>query len=198
MATQIAHTEVEVAEATLYKWSVEQYELMIEAGILQEDDRVELIEGEIIEMAAIHLPHAVCVARLSKFFERNVGDVSVIWAQNPIRLERSRPEPDVVLLKWRNDLYAGGMPTPQDVLLLVEVSARTLAYDRKVKAPLYARAGIGEYWIANLVGSVVEVYSEPVEGVYQSVRSVAHGESLPLPAGLDVSISVESILGPAA
>src|ERR1041385_7892203 len=104
-------------------FTTDEYEQMIEAGILKEDDRVELLNGEIVEMAAIGLRHSGCVARVSKLLERSVGDRTIVWGQNPILLpNNSMPEPDIALLKWRDDFYSESRPTPGDVLLLIEVA----------------------------------------------------------------------------
>src|SRR5205823_1229767 len=101
---------------------------------------------------------------------KQAGDAALVWPQgNSIGLpiSNSRPEPDAILLKWRDDYYAAKRPTPEDVLLVIEVSDTTLKYDRSVKVALYAQAGIPEYWIANLRTNVIEVYTDPSEGAYQ-------------------------------
>lgn len=152
---------------------------MVPAGLLREDDRVELIEGEIIEMSALGSPHASCVGLLTRQFSAWVGEQALVWVQNPVRLsELSEPQPDVMLLRPRSDCYAKGHPGPADVLLLVEVSDSSLAYDRQVKVPLYARAGVVEVWTVDLVAQVVEVYREPVPGGYAEVFGVNLGGSV--------------------
>jgi Uma2 family endonuclease len=128
-------------------FTVHEYDQMVQAGILHEDDRVELIEGEIIEMAAIGSRHAACVNRLVQLFVMHVAGQAIVHAQNPIRLsERTEPEPDLSLLKPRPDFYAAGHPGPQDVLLVIEVADSSIGFDREIKIPLYARAGIPEVW----------------------------------------------------
>src|SRR5688572_25037320 len=113
------------------QFTVDKYEKMIEAGILGEDDRVELIRGEVVKMAPIGLRHAACVARLSKLFERKVGHLAIVWPQNPIRIGgHSMPEPDVALLKPSADFYSEVRPTPEDVLLLVEIADSSVARDK--------------------------------------------------------------------
>src|SRR5690242_3968785 len=105
---------------------------MVKAGILKESDRVELISGEILEMAPISLRHSVCVTRLELLFHERLGRRAIVWGQNPIELhDNSQPQPDVALLKWRDDLYAAKLPDRGDVLLLVEVADTSLAYDQK-------------------------------------------------------------------
>jgi len=171
---------------------------MIDAGILAEDDRLELIEGEIIEMAPINLPHAACVTRLHiLLYELTREDhTGIVWIQNPLWIPiRSRPEPDIVLLKWRDDLYAGKRPEPEDVLLLIEVSDTTLRVDRQIKVPLYARAGIPEVWIVNLNDSLIEVYAEPSKGKYTVTRQASRGESLALPDPVSGTIRADDVLG---
>src|SRR5438105_12119067 len=101
-------------------FTIDEYEQMIEAGILKEDERVELLRGEIVEMAPICVRHSGCVARVGKLLERSVGDQTIVWVQNPILLpDNSMPEPDVAVLKWREDFYTESRPTPEDVLLLI-------------------------------------------------------------------------------
>jgi len=177
--------------------SLEEYERMVEAGVFKEEARLELIRGEIVVMAAIGLPHEVCVARLTTLLATNTVGRAIVWPQNnSIRIpNHSRPQPDVTLLRWRDDYYAAKSPTPEDVLLVVEVADRSLASDRTVKGPLYAEAGIPEYWIVNLRDEVVEIYSNPVGGKYKSVKRAKPGETLPLPGGLEGAIAVGEIMG---
>ncbi|MGA7730607.1 MAG: Uma2 family endonuclease [Chloroflexia bacterium] len=176
--------------------SIDEYERMIVAGVFPEDDRSELIRGEITEMAPIGLLHASCVSRLTKLLERRVGDAAIIWAQNPIRLVgNSLPQPDVALLKPSSDFYSRTRPAPKDVILLIEVSDTTLNYDTQVKVPLYAEAGIPEVWIVNLQNDVIEAFSSPMAGVYNHAVKVARGQSLPLPGELGGVVEVSDILG---
>lgn len=143
-------------------WSAEEYHQMAEAGILNDDDRLELIEGEIIRMSPVGVKHLGCVNQFSNLLSHYLFGRAVISIQNPIRLnDLSEPEPDVVVLSFREDGYTARMPTAEDVLLLIEVSDSTLAYDRVVKRPLYARSGIPEYWLANLIDNSIEVYRKP-------------------------------------
>lgn len=180
------------------RFTIEEYEQLIDAGFLQEDERLELIEGEIVEMAPINLPHAVCVMRVHTLFYELTREnrKGCVWVQNPLWIPiRSRPEPDVVLLRWRDDLYASKRPETEDVILLVEVSDSTLQADRKVKMPLYARAGVREAWIVNLIDEVIEVHSDPANGRYSRTTQVGRGESLTLPDPVRSTIDVEAILG---
>ena len=124
-------------------FTVSEYDRMIEAGILTKDDRVELIEGEIIKMAPINSRHAACVNRLNRLLNRKAGKVAIVSVQNPIHLgEYSEPEPDLALLRPRDDFYAQSHPKPKDMLLAVEVADSSAAKDRNLKVPLFARAGI--------------------------------------------------------
>lgn len=169
---------------------------MAAAGVLSEDDRVELVEGEIIEMSPIGSRHAACVGRLTKLLERQAGDHAIVWVQNPVHVDDySEPVPDVALLRRREDFYAQAKPAAADVLLLVEVSDSTLRYDREVKVPLYARAGVPEVWIVNLPGEVIETYSRPAGGGYLETRLVGRGASLTAAAVPALTLEADGVLG---
>lgn len=169
---------------------------MGEAGIFREDDRVELIHGEIVQMTPIRSPHAGCVNRLNRLFTATLGELAVVTVQNPITLDpASEPQPDLALLRPRADFYAGGHPGPGDVWLVVEVADTSLAFDRTVKIPLYARAGIVEVWLVDLPGECVEVYRQPSEGRYTEVQRVPRGQQVTCQAFPDLSLSVDEILG---
>ncbi len=177
-------------------FTVDEYERMIEAGILNEDDRVELLRGEIVEMAAIGLKHSGCVARLEHILHEQVGRRAIVWVQNPILLPNdSMPEPDVALLKWRDDFYSESRPTPEDVLLLVEVADTSLLSDRVAKVPIYAQAGINHVWLVNLMDNLIEVYSKPSGSKYTNTRQVQQSSNLALPFDAGVMLDVSDILG---
>jgi Uma2 family endonuclease len=177
------------------KFTVEQFHKMAETGILNEGDRVELIRGEIIEMAAIGTKHACCVRRLDKVLHRKLCDEVIISIQNPIGLDdSSEPQPDVALLKPREDDYLSAHPQPKDVFLIIEVADTTIKYDREVKIPLYAEQGVVEVWLVDINSECVEVYREPVNGSYQKVEKFGRGD-LVIQAFNDVNISVDEILG---
>lgn len=160
-----------------HKLSVEDYHRMGEAGIFAPDDRVELIEGEIIDMAPIGSPHASTVSLLTKFFIRNLGETGIVFTQNPVRLPPdSEPQPDVMVLKPRADDYRDSLPTPAEVLLLIEVSDTTGEYDRRVKVPLYARHGIPEVWLFDLKAQLLEVHTAPGAKGYDKVRRLGKGD----------------------
>jgi len=166
-------------ELTRRRFSVDEYERMGEAGILGEDDRVELLDGEIVEMTPIGSRHAATVNRLNALFAGRLGNLAQIGIQNPIRLDDlSEPQPDLVLLRPRSDFYAASLPTPEDILLLVEVADSSLRVDRQVKIPLYARAGIVEIWLIDLEQSRALVHRDPSEEGYGVVTEVQPDESL--------------------
>src|SRR5881397_290366 len=157
-------TDVEVIRR---RFTVDEYHRMGEAGILNEDDRVELIRGEIVKMSPIGIQHAACVARLTEILLGRLRGRATLWPQNPLTiLPDSEPQPDIILLRHRADFYAGELPGPDDVALLVEVADTSLRYDRHVKGPLYAEAGVQDYWIVDLTGGAVEVHREPVAGAF--------------------------------
>ena len=176
-------------------FSVFDYYRMAEAGVLKEGDRVELIEGEILEMSPIGNRHAASVDRLNAFLNRLVGGDVIVRVQSPVWLNHfSEPQPDVTVLKPRADFYSGGHPTPEDVLVVVEVADTTVRYDRGVKVPLYARAGVPEVWLVNLERDEVEVYSRPEQGVYQDVRRVRRGERLSSGQLPSLALSADDVL----
>jgi Uma2 family endonuclease len=176
-------------------FTVDDYYRMAESGILREGDRVELIDGEIIDMAPIGSEHAGHVTRFTRRFTRLFDDRATVNVQNPIHLgERSEPEPDIALLHPRDDDYVNALPTAADVFLLIEVAESSLAYDRQTKAPMYARAGIPELWIVNLIDHVIEVYRDPADGQYQRVEIMRRGDQLQPLAFPDVSVAVSDVL----
>jgi Uma2 family endonuclease len=178
-----------------HRFSVDDYEQMIEFGILTENDRVELIRGEILKKMPIGDPHIASVNRLNYLFNRQVGNAAIVSVQNPIRLADSEPEPDLALLQPRADFYASGKPQPGDILLLIEVADTTLDYDRDTKRSLYAQAGIQEYWIVNLTEGCVEVYRQPQpDGTYRDVQTRRPGEQVEVVALPGVSLAVGDIL----
>lgn len=150
---------------------------MIEVGILPEESGWELINGEIIHRMTIGSKHVATVIKLSKLLERQIGDKVLVSTQNPIQIsERNEPEPDIALLKLRNDFYATSLPTPSDVLLVIEVSASTLGFDRETKKEIYAEAGIAEFWLVNLENNTIESYSNPKGGSYFEMKIYERGD----------------------
>lgn len=177
-------------------FTVEQYHQMASVGILGDRDRVELIEGEIVEMSPIGPLHAAHVKRLIKLLSRLVGDDAIVAAQDPVYLgDRSEPQPDLALLKPRVDFYASGHPQPEDVFLLIEVADTTIDTDREVKVPLYARHGIAEVWLLDIQAQTVEVYLEPMPKGYQKLRICQKGQTIAVQALPNISFTVDEILG---
>ncbi|MEE9285700.1 MAG: Uma2 family endonuclease [Dehalococcoidia bacterium] len=176
-------------------FTVEEYYKMAQAGILSEDDRVELLDGEIVEMTPIGSKHAACVKRMIRLFSELVGGRAIVSAQDPIRIgERSEPQPDLALLVPRSDFYAAAHPGPEDVLLVIEVAETSADFDRQVKAPLYARAGVREVWLVDLPSRRVEVYRSPSGDTYRDVQTLGPGKRLAPQAFPDAEASVDEIL----
>jgi len=182
------------AEKRLF--SVTEYYRMAEAGILSEDDRVELIEGEIVIMSPIGSPHSACIDRLTRLLVYGAGEAAIVRVQNPIHLsDYSEPQPDLCLLKPREDFYADHHPTPSDVLIVIEVADTSLAYDQTVKATLYAKAGIAEYWLVDLNHDLITVYTQPVNGYYRNSQRFGRGDSLSSAAIPGLTLTVDDMLG---
>lgn len=176
--------------------TAEEFEAMAESGVFAEDDRLELIEGEIIEMSPIGDSHAGCVDWLSNSFKDRLGQRVVISTQNPANVTNiSRPQPDVILARPRADYYRKGRPGPQDTFLVIEVADSSLSFDRQTKIPLYARSGIREAWLVNLVDGVVEVHRDPTPQGYRLVRRAGPAETISPEAFPEVEMSVAEILG---
>jgi Uma2 family endonuclease len=183
------------AEVTKKLFTVQEYHRMARAGILQEDDRLELIDGEVIEMSPIGHRHFVSVTRASSYFMRSFGDKGIVSVQGPLRLNaRTELQPDVVVLSPRADFYASKIPNPSDVLLVVEVSDTTLAMDQKIKLPRSAAAGISEYWIADLKHDVFYIYRNPKAERYVTVQTFGPGSSVSPIAFSEISFSVDDLL----
>ncbi|RJP19738.1 MAG: Uma2 family endonuclease [Candidatus Omnitrophota bacterium] len=180
-----------VVQPSRHWFTVDEYYELGRTGILKEEDRVELVEGEIIHMVPIGSAHASYVSRLDSIFQRLLGEIAIVWVQNPIHLgEHSEPQPDMALLKPCRDHYVNEHPKPEDIFLAVEVSDTTLYYDRHTKIPLYARHGIPEAWIVNLTNKTVEVYWEPSAGNYAKRRVVEAGQTFAPLAFPDVVLQV--------
>ena len=185
-------------------FTVKQYHRMIETGITTEGDRVELIRGELIEMASIGTKHAAGVNRLNRLFFNKFGDQVLVAIQNPVEVdERSEPQPDIAILRPRDDFYASAHPTPNDVFLLIEVSDTTIRYEqlrcacgqRTVKIPLYAEDNITEAWIVDVNAELVEVYRQPSATGYRSLLTFTRGQMIELLAFPGVLILIDEILG---
>jgi Uma2 family endonuclease len=177
-------------------FTVAEYHRMAEAGVFGEDDRIELLEGEIVEMTPIGGRHAACVKRLNHLLSRQVGERALVSVQDPIRLGGlSESQPDLALLKPRSGFYAEAHPGAEDVLLVIEVAESSADSDRAVKVPLYARAGIPEVWLVDLTGVRIEVYRGPMPQGYQEFQTVRSGQRLSPHTLPDVELAVEAVLG---
>lgn len=177
-----------------HRYNVGEYYRMAEAGILDEDSRVELIEGEVIDMPPIGTWHAGLTAKIQNSLGRAVGEKAIVWTQNPVRLnDFSEPVPDIALLRPRADFYTKAHPVPADVLLLVEVSDSTLKYDRTIKLPLYARHGIPEVWLVNGAGREVTVHRQPQAGAYTDIRYLTGEESVALVALPEIRVDLAGL-----
>jgi len=152
----------------LWRLTADNFQQMAATGIFKPDERLELVDGEIVQMAPIGGPHAAAVRRLNGIFSRSAATRAIVAVQDPIRLsERIELYPDLALLRPRDDFYGDRHPGPDDVMLVIEVSDATLRYDRRVKLPLYAAAGIPEYWIFDVAGRQAFVFRDPAEGAYR-------------------------------
>jgi Uma2 family endonuclease len=176
-------------------FTVSDFERMIAAGIFAEDERVELIDGEVVTMAPIGRRHAECVWTLGRMLTRLSGDLAEVNTQNPIALgEQGRPEPDVMLLRPPFDRYRGRLPSTEDVFLLIEVADSSLRGDLEGRVPAYADAGVPEVWLVNLVDNVVLICRDPSPEGYRLVRTARRGETIAPLAFSGWTIPVDEIL----
>jgi Uma2 family endonuclease len=184
------------AEIARYSFTAEEFQRMGEAGIFRQDARLELIEGEIIEMSPIGSPHAACVKFLTRLLYSLFGDKFTVGVQDPVRLnDFSEPQPDVSLLRWRDDDYRERHPTPADVLLVIEVADTTVLKDRTLKIPLYARSGVPETWLVNIPDERVEIYSDAANGAYQRAEVFMRGAEARSHTVEGLAVNVGELLG---
>jgi Uma2 family endonuclease len=175
-------------------FTVQEYYQMVEAGILNPDERVELIEGEIVEMSPVDGPHIKRINDVTKLLNRSLGDQIEVSPQNPVRLDdRSEPMPDIAVLGYRGD--EDDVPVVGDVLVLIEVSVSSLQRDLGWKLALYARAGVPQVWILDVNGRRIIRHSDPVDGQYRQIDELLVGDSISVPTFPDVSLSVAEMLG---
>ena len=168
---------------------------MAETGVLRPDARVELLDGEIIDMSPIGPPHGAVTRRLNQFFVQIARGRWLVAVQDPMHLDDySEPQADLMLLKPAPDDYGTRHPGPEDVLLLIEVAASSLAYDRGTKLPAYGRAGISEVWIVNIEDECIEVYREPHLAGYASTTRLRPGEKARPLAFPDAAVDVAELL----
>jgi Uma2 family endonuclease len=177
--------------------TADEFERMVEAGVFAVDDRLELIDGEILDMSPTGSSHVACVSRLMHLFAGlSVARGAVVQAQGAIRADDlSRPQPDLALLHWRDDFYAAALARPHEVLLVVEVAGSSVHFDRTIKRPGYARAGVPETWIVDLRAEIVELARQPSPHGYRAIEEHGRGDILAPEAFPDVTIAVGDILG---
>src|SRR4028119_1592910 len=184
---------------TAKRFSLDEYHRLAELGFFHEDDRVELIRGEIIQMAAKGTPHTTCCSNLLEELAILVAGKAKVRCQDPITLpSSSEPEPDFVIVRLRADNYLSAHPTASDVLLVIEIADSTLKYDQETKLSLYAEAGISDYWIFNLVKNHLETYSEPYQDSqgnfgYTVKRIVLPNQAIALSCFPDLSLDLSKV-----
>src|ERR1700730_7995663 len=191
----VVNPEPARARAPRRRLTVDDYHRMGDAGIFHEDDRVELLDGELFQMASIGSLHAGIVIRLQSRLEALGGGRYLVSTQNPIQIPPySQPQPDIVLLRPRADTYCSALPQPSDVLLLIEVADSSLEWDRDVKIPMYGRYGVIESWLVDLDHRTVTVFRDPARDGYRSAVPIHEGAASPaqLP---DIAIALDDLFG---
>lgn len=184
---------------TAKHFTIAEYHRLTEIGFFTEDDRVELIQGKIFDMAAKGTLHSICETRLERELHKLVGGRATLRGQQPIILpDDSEPEPDRVIVRNREDDYLSGHPTPADILLLIEIADSSVSYDQEVKLPVYAEAGIAHYWLFNLKRECLECYSQPYRTVqgdfsYRQTLILLPNESVSLPCFPDLSLDLSKV-----
>ncbi|MBI5366669.1 MAG: Uma2 family endonuclease [Planctomycetes bacterium] len=183
-------------QRAIRRFTVEEYHRLGEVGVLLPNERVELIDGEIVQISPIGPRHAYVVDVLNRLFMERLGDRVAVRVQNPVQTDAySEPQPDLALLRPPLKTYARRHPRARHTFLVVEVADSSVDSDRDDKLPHYARTGVREAWLIDLPGQAVEVYRKPASGAYRSVRRLARGESLSLDAFPDVRFAVDDLLG---
>jgi Uma2 family endonuclease len=184
-------------ELTTYKFTTEEYQLMGKAGILHPEARVELINGEIIVMSPTGLKHSVVINRLTRFLVKKIDEAGIVSVQNPFRIpDYSEPQPDILILRPRDDFYANKFPLPEDILLLIEVADSSLRYDQTIKLSLYAEHRIPEYWIVNLERDILEIYRQPQNKSYLKQTLVDNPQVTFAPIAFpEITMTLKNIYG---
>lgn len=186
------------------RFTIAEYHRLTELGFFGEGDRVELINGELVNMAAKGIAHSVCETRLERELFKLLGERATLRGQQPIILpDDSEPEPDRAIVQNCPDDYLSSHPTPADILLLIEIADSSLSYDKQVKLPLYAEAGISNYWIFNLLETCLECYSEPYQNPqakfgYRVKRIFLPNETVSLPNFGDLFLDLSKVFPPSS
>ena len=181
-------------------FTIDEYHKLVDIGFFTENDRIELIRGEIVEMAPKRTPHSVCNSVLFGELYKMLGEQANVRGKEPITLpSNSEPEPDVVIAKKKEDNYLAAHPTVEDIILIIEISDSTLKYDRETKQSLYAEAGINNYWIINLVDRNLEVYTNPFSSDkdkfgYRNKSIILPEENIKVPDFSNVALELKTIL----
>jgi Uma2 family endonuclease len=185
---------VPISELPLARLTTAKYHALIRSGAFTEDDRLELIDGYLVQKMSIGSLHAGVVKALNFLLSRRLGERVIVSIQDPISInEYSEPEPDVVIAKFREDFYKNAHPEPADVLLVIEVADTSLTYDRTAKIPLYAAAGIAESWLVDLTARHITVFSQPDGAAYLKAQTYHAAETLSVPGYPDVTLTVDEL-----
>ena len=188
MSTPVQHTPQRHA------YSVDDYYRMAEAGILQPEDRVELIEGEIIDMVPIGNRHAAGVKRIAEALTLSLGGRATVSIQDPVRRDQySESQPDIALLRRRDDFYAAGHPGPADVLLIIDIADSTLRFDRDIKLPLYARHVIPEVWLVDIDNARFTIHTDPQPDGYAQIHAPESLARINVPAATDIALDLNGL-----
>lgn len=181
------------------RFTLDEYNRLAELNFFNEDDRVELVRGEIIQMIAKGTPHSVCGTRLNREITKLIGDRATARTQEPLQLPpNSAPEPDYAIVQNREDDYLASHPDSEDVIMVIEISDSSLSYDQEIKLKLYAESGIQNYWIFNLRESILEAYSDPyqtTQGVfgYRVKRILLPNDRVALPGFQDAVLNLAKV-----
>lgn len=177
------------------RFTVDEYYKMIELGMLEDYEKAEIIEGEMIQKMPVGKRHSAVVEKLNELLRDRLGKSVSLRNRQPVRFnEYDEPEPDLAILQRREDFYSGHKPVPKDVLLLIEVSDATLKYDRDTKLTLYAEAEIPEVWIVNLPNDIIEIHQKPSVGIYHLTKIFKRGEKIESEILPDLQLAVDEIL----
>jgi len=183
-------------QVTPRRFTAAEYRQMIKAGVFGRDERLELIDGEIVQMSPIGDRHAACVRRLIALLSQLFAAQAIVDAQNPIMVDTAYvPQPDVTVLRPRADYYATQTPTAADCLLVIEVADTSAEFDRQIKAPRYARGGVAELWLVDLERDVVVAYRDPAGDAYQHLQVFRRDDTITSATLQGPGVSVRAILG---